>query len=328
MLDFKFIAYVLICIFIIYIVHEFDTILHLTGGSFNKMKLHDLNGYFYDETVNMHNLFKPKIFIHVPYEKNARKWESFGSRTSENMNLSIVYLCIKSVIENCGLKYDIILFDNDNIHEIFEKYKLHDECSNLDYKSLNNIQLKHWVNYCKAKLLYEFGGTMMSPYFYFNQCPKSQYLKSNELRGLLYVNEGLKNTNEPLVASMDHYMVSNKRNNDLNLYLTYLKTLCLGNHIADASEYDKMYKHLEKLNLYNPQEFCITNVNNEPIYYDDWLSANKDLNFNTKHFCVYINVDMHKTQSKNAWFLRMSPQQIIDSNTIIGQYLKVYEKIN
>ena len=37
---------------------------------------------------------------------------------------------------------------------------------------------------------------------------------------------------------------------------------------------------------------------------------------------------MHKTQSKNAWFLRMSPQQIIDSNTIIGQYLKVYEKIN
>ena len=58
----------------------------------------------------------------MPYEKNARKWESFGSKTSENMNLSIVYLCIKSVIENCGLKYDIILFDNDNINEIFEKY--------------------------------------------------------------------------------------------------------------------------------------------------------------------------------------------------------------
>ena len=328
MLDFKFIVYVIICLFIIYLVYEFDNILHLTGTKISKMNLHDLNGYFYDESVNMHNLFKPKIFIHVPYEKNARKWESFGSRTSDDLNLSIVYLCIKSVIENCGSKYDVILFDNDNIHELLEKYNLHDECSNRDYKTLNNVQLKHWINYSKAKILYEFGGTMMSPYFYFNKCPNSKYLKSNNLRGLLYVNEGLKSTNEKLVASLDHYMVSNKHNSDLQVYLSYLKTLCLGDHIADASNYDKMYKHLEKLDLYNPQDFCITNNNNEPIYYDDWLSANKQLDLNNNHFCVYLNIDLHKVQSKNGWFLRMSPDQIIDSNTIIGQYLKVYEKIN
>ena len=71
-------------------------------------------------------------------------------------------------------------------------------------KTLNNIQLKYWENYCKAKILYYFGGTMMSPYFYFNQCPSSKYLKSRKLHGLYYVNEGLKNTNEILVASMDH----------------------------------------------------------------------------------------------------------------------------
>ena len=44
------------------------------------------------------------------------------------------------------------------------------------------------------------------------------------------------------------------------------------------------------------------------------------------HFCVYINIDLHKQQTKNGWFLKMSPKQIIESNTIIGQYLKVYEK--
>lgn len=326
MLDFKIIVYALVCILIIYIVYEFDNIIHLTGFPSNKIQLRDLNGYYYDESVNMHNLLKPKIFIHVPYEKNSRNWESFGSRTSEDLNLSIVYLCIKSIIEHCGYKYDIILFDNNNIQEILEKYNLHDECSNREHQTLNNIQLKYWQSYCKAKILYHFGGTMMSPYFYFNKCPSSKFLKSNALHGLYYVNEGLKNTNEQLVASMDHYMVSNKHNSDLNVYLSYLKELCLGDHIADASKYDKVYKHLEKLNLYDPRDFCITNKNNEPIFYDDWLSANKELNLLPSHFAVYINVDLHKQQTKNGWFLKMNPQQIMDSNTIIGQYLKIYEK--
>ena len=326
MLDFKIIVYVLVCLLIIYIVYEFDNIIHLTGVPSKKMELRDLNGFFYDESVNIDNLLKPKIFIHVPYEKNSRNWESFGSRTTEDLNLSIAYLCIKSVIKHCGYKYDVILFDNDNIEELLEKYNLHDECSNRNHKTLNNIQLKYWENYCKAKILYYFGGTMMSPYFYFNQCPSPKYLKSRKLHGLYYVNEGLKNTNEILVASMDHYMVSNKHNSDLNIYLNYLKELCLGDHIADASKYDKMYKHLEGLQLFDPREFCITNQNNEPIFYDDWLSANKQLNMLPSHFCVYINIDLHKQQTKNGWFLKMNPKQIIESNTIIGQYLKVYEK--
>lgn len=326
MLDFKIVVYALVCILIIYIVYEFDDIIRLTGYSSPKMKLHDLNGYFYDESVNMYNLLKPKIFIHVPYEKNSRNWESFGSRSSEDLNLSIVFLCIKSIIEHCGYKYDIILFDDDNIEEMLEKYNLHDECSNRDHKTLNNIQRKYWLNYCKAKILYEFGGTMMSPYFYFNKCPSSKYLKSTNLQGLYYVNEGLKNTNEKLIPSMDHYMVSNKYNSDLKIYLSYLKELCLGDHIADASKYDKMYKHLEGLKLFDPRDFCITNKNNEPIYYDDWLSANKQLDLYDGHFCLYVNVELHKIQTKNGWFLRMSPEQIISSNTIIGQYLKVYEK--
>ena len=154
MLDFKIIVYVLVCLLIIYIVYEFDNIIHLTGFPSKKMELHDLNGFFYDESVNIDNLLKPKIFIHVPYEKNSRNWESFGSRTTEDLNLSIVYLCIKSVIQHCGYKYDVILFDNNNIEEMLEKYNLHDECSNRNHKTLNNIQLKYWENYCKAKILY------------------------------------------------------------------------------------------------------------------------------------------------------------------------------
>jgi len=42
---------------------------------------------------------KPIIWIHIEFDKNARSWESFGSRTSDNLNQPYQYLTIRNIIE-------------------------------------------------------------------------------------------------------------------------------------------------------------------------------------------------------------------------------------
>ncbi len=323
--SFKLLYYLLFCLVIMYIIYNFDTFFEVIGIKSPKMKLRDLNGYFYNETVNMHKLLKPKIFIHVPIERNQRNWESFGSRTSNDLNLSIVYLCLKSVIQTCGHKYDVILFDNDNMVEMLEKYDLHDDCSQKNYKSLSSNELKHWENYCKAQILYKFGGTMMSPYFYFRSCPGKDILSPSDFRVTSYVNEGLKSTNEEMVPCAEYFMSSNKKNDDLKIYIEYLYHLCLTPHLFEHDKFEKIYKHLKNLKQIDPKLFCILNANEEPIYHTDWISANKDLQMSPKHFCVYVNVQALNTQTINGWFLKMSPEQVKTSNTNIGHYLKHYE---
>ena len=49
------------------------------------VELIDINSYFYSDTYVKESK-KRKIWIHIPFEKNSRKWSNFGSRTSTNLN--------------------------------------------------------------------------------------------------------------------------------------------------------------------------------------------------------------------------------------------------
>ena len=35
---------------------------------------------------------------------------------------------------------------------------------------------------------------------------------------------------------------------------------------------------------------------------------------------------MFNHETKNAWFLRLSPEQLLASNTLIGKHIKYYEE--
>jgi hypothetical protein len=52
---------------------------------------------------------KPMMFIHIEYEYNSRKWLSFGSRSSCEINIPFLYFTLKSIILNCD-KYNFHLF--------------------------------------------------------------------------------------------------------------------------------------------------------------------------------------------------------------------------
>lgn len=58
---------------------------------------------------------KPILWIYVPYEYNSRKWTSFGSRSSLDLNQPYLYLTVKSIINKCSKSFTISIIDDNTL---------------------------------------------------------------------------------------------------------------------------------------------------------------------------------------------------------------------
>ena len=70
------------------------------------------NDYFNIEQLSSIN--KPIIWIPINYEQNSRKWESFETRNSDELNQDYLYLTVRSIINKNSDDFHIILLDNDS----------------------------------------------------------------------------------------------------------------------------------------------------------------------------------------------------------------------
>jgi len=71
----------LIVIAIIYMKYQEKNTNMSADETYNYLQKHIL-----DDNSSLHKSKKPILWIHVPYEYNARHWQSFGSRSSCNLN--------------------------------------------------------------------------------------------------------------------------------------------------------------------------------------------------------------------------------------------------
>ena len=94
---------------------------------------------------------KPIMWIHVPYEYNARHWESFGSRSSWKLNQPYLYLTVKSIIKNCDESFTICLIDDQSFEKLLPDW-------NIDMKLLADPILSYVRQLSLAKLVYNYGG--------------------------------------------------------------------------------------------------------------------------------------------------------------------------
>ncbi len=58
---------------------------------------------------------KPILWIHIPYEYNSRRWLSFGSRSSYDLNQPYLYLTVRSIIKCCDESFTICIVDDSFI---------------------------------------------------------------------------------------------------------------------------------------------------------------------------------------------------------------------
>jgi hypothetical protein len=109
-----------------------------------------IKNYLLDD-VTLAKSKKPILWIHVPYEYNSRKWLSFYSRSSYDLNQPYLYLTVKSILKNCDNSFTICFVDDSSFKKLIPGW-------NIDMTKISNPISDNMRKLALMKLIYIYGG--------------------------------------------------------------------------------------------------------------------------------------------------------------------------
>ena len=286
----------------------------------NPQKDSDLSLYYFKNYKKIYNNEIPKIFIHHQPERNGRNWESFGSRMNNDSNLELTNLCINSVVNVYSDDYDIIIYNDDDVKDLIND--VDDVICNISNPSLlKGVDLEQWVQYCKTKILYLYGGVVMEPMFYFLKNKESYKLFKNVFTVAELNNDGLNVSNKIFIENSDYLMSSPANDEKLLNYCNHLKNKCIHNYSVEKHYFNDESDILNNLNKYDKETLGILTNKGLQVHVEDLLSNNK-IELHDSSICVFIDINNLKKYTKNGWILRMNKEQLVNSKMVISNIIR------
>jgi len=266
---------------------------------------------------------KPILWIHVPYEYNSRKWLSFGSRSSFDLNQPYLYLTIRSIIQQCEESFTICIIDDTAFKRLIPNWS-------VDMTSISAPILDNMRKLALMKLLYIYGGLL---------CPMS-FVCIKDLAGMY--TKGVRGdkmflceTNDRNITSTTHefypsltFCGAQKECATVGSLIDFIQRTMSQDYTAETEflgNFDRWANtRIQKgeINMIDGLEIGIKTIDEKPILIDD-LMSNNYIQFYTGTYGILIPADEILKRRKYEWFARMSQKQILESNTIIGNYLLV-----
>ena len=264
---------------------------------------------------------KPILWIHVPYEYNSRNWLSFSSRSSLDLNQPYLYLTVKSIISKCDDSFTICIIDDTTFERLIPGW-------NINMTKITNPILENMRKLGLMKLLYKYGGLL---------CPIS-FLCMKDLIGLY--TKGIRNNKMFLCETNNHNITttsydfypslsfsgSPKENQMIETLIDFIQRN-MSNDFTAASQFlgdfdrfcEKKIRNNE-INMINGVDIGIKTDQEDPILLEDLMSQ-QYLKLYPETYGILIPSDQILKRTKYEWFARLSASQILESNTIIGNYL-------
>ena len=286
----------------------------------NKDNYEAIQQYLLDD-ITLGKSKKPILWIHVPYEYNSRKWLDFGSRSSFDLNQPYLYLTVRSIIKHCDESFTICIYDDNSFQKLIPGWNI--DMSRLSDPILSNMRILGMM-----KLLYIYGGL---------QCPIS-FLCMKDLSGLyakgtrgnkMFVCETLDRNSTSVTRDFypsTSFCGAPKECETVARLCNYIQTVSSHDHTAEAKflgQYDRWcMKNVEegRINLIEGVEIGTKTIDDKQIVLDDLMSNNYlDLYKGTYGILIPSNELLNRLNF--GWFVRMSPKQVLESDTIIGNYL-------
>jgi hypothetical protein len=293
--------------------------------------------YLLNDT-SLTNNKKPILWVHIEFEKNARAWESFGSRTTENLNQPYQYLTIRSIIEKCGESFNVCLLDDESLIKIIPEWR-------TKVEDLPRPLRSHMRELAMATILHLYGGLVVPSSFICFQNLRNLYDAhlENNAKSNVVIGE-LRSTSS--ISSESQYSPSTKimgcRRHDplMKEYMEYLTQLIAADYTQDmdftgepsrwwmaklnpaptadanTSAPAKNYK----VSLIPAEELGAKTMKNKPVLIEELL-ADVDIHLSPTTAGIYIPDKDILKRHKYQWFARLSPAQVLESNTLIGKYM-------
>ena len=320
----RFWLFIILVLFLFcYVLSETKTsqLIRMNGQSVDHDEI--IDNHLFTNFIDINDSKKKKVFIHIPNERNNRNWASFYDRSSNDLNISICNWCIKSAIHHLSDSYDVILYTNENVRDLIQESNENDLCNVQNPSMLQGVDLRQWEHYCKSKILLKYGGVVMEPYFFWTQCPNDDILFPNDFMILRHVNEGQSVSSIPLIPDTSYFMSSSKNDENLKLYMEYLKYICVNHYSEDHKRFDKTFEKLYALKQVHPKWMGIVDSRDEPVFAHR-LFEKENIEFNDDAFCLFIHIPLLKKYTKYGYILKMSEAQIRDSHNFLGEFIRFH----
>ena len=271
------------------------------------------------------NAKKPLLWIHMNYSKNARWWQSFYSRNSENFNQPYQHLTVASIINHCSESFNVVIIDDNTFNKIIPGWT-------HDMSRIPNPIKMYFRQLALSRLLYHYGGMIVPSSFICTRdlLPMYEAGTSNEGK-CMFVGEFI-NNNVTNQSGAVNFMPSTKLMgckkecpNMLEL-VNYIQIMISQDYTSEAlfdgTVNRKCFELIEKNKV---NKICggmlgVKSKMGGPIAIDD-LMGSTYISFMPNLYGIYIPAYQLLKRTKFEWFPRMSEQQVLESNTIIGKLL-------
>jgi hypothetical protein len=264
---------------------------------------------------------KPILWIHVPYEYNSRRWLSFGSRSSFDLNQPYLYLTVRSIIKQCDESFTICIIDDTSFKRLLPDW-------NINMTSISDPILSNMRMLGMMKLLHSYGGMVCPLSFVCLKDLNEMYIKGTRGEKMFVcevVDRNVTSTDLDFYPNLS-FCGAPKHCETVRELCNFIQRTASHDYTADVKflgEYDKWCKQrIEngRINLIDGAEIGTKTVEDKQIIIDD-LMSNHYLDLYQGAYGILIPADEVLSRKKFEWFARMSPKQVMESDTIIGNYI-------
>lgn len=264
---------------------------------------------------------KPLLWIHLSYDQNARWWQSFYSRNTDDLNQQYLFSTIKSIIERCGSCFNICIIDDETFSNIIPGWTINmSRCAEPILGKIRKLAL--------ARILKYYGGLIVPPSFL---CMKN-------LADMYYtqVSDG-----KPIVGTLIDRSRSSYRQSylespgflgamkDCHVIDNYIRSLELqisGDCTAESDFLgeDGLWWHDEvsagRARAIDPMLLGQADTDGKQVTIER-LMGNTYVDFAPTIIGVVLPQREILVRSSFNWFARMSTCQAMESDTIVGKLL-------
>ena len=266
---------------------------------------------------------KPILWIHVPYEINARNWKSFGSRNSNDLNQPYLYLCLKSIIDKCGNDFNICLIDDDSFGKLVPDWIIN--MNKLPYNLQSYIRS---IGLCK--IIYYYGGLLLpvNTICFSSLLPVYNDIKQNNKPFFLEDRASSIYLSDEVRTFPSFEMVGCEKNNaTMNFIINLLEENLSSDYTDETNFLGQNRRQLYKLtrngqiHLIDGRTMGIKNDNNKEISIEMLMGETK-IDLALKCYALIIPRKEVIIRNKYSWFVQLNIQQILESNFVLAKCFK------
>jgi len=270
---------------------------------------------------------RPKLWVHTTYEYNARKWKSFGGRSSTDLNQPYIHLTVRSIVKHCGNDFNVCLIDDESFNQLIPNWT-------VNVSELPEPIRQSYRDLAMCELLYIYGGMVVPNTFVClrNLAPLFHSGIENQIP---FVCE-MPNKFETLIrgqkwnrfTSNIRFMGAPKRSPIIREMAEYLKIRTDHGHASSEPDFfgytSKWVNHevmREKIRLVDGIHIGVKTINNMEVLVENLLETEPIKFCPKKTYGVLIPGDEILKRSCYQWFAVLPTEDLLKTDMAIVQYM-------